>query len=395
MEKNEEIVRKRNKRLNRIMGLVIGISFGLYTVLSPNSVYLNLGWFFSQLFSFFIMFYIGQNIHIVIHELGHLCFGLLTGYRFLAIEFRNIIFVKEEGKIKCHLIKSGYAGGFCMMQAPEYKDGSIPFILLECGGIIANACFSVIFLVLLLYYKDNSYLSAIFFSLVISGIVIAVMNGIPRKTISLFTDGYNLRSLLESSKAVRYFWLQTQINSQTISGVRLRDMPDEWFLFSIEEDFSNNMIATIVATTCSRLIDQQLFSEANQLIEQILGMDVNITEMTRRYLICESLFIEIIGANRSEVIDRIFSQEQETFMKAMKNSPTVLRTVYAHVLLVEGNLAEAKRLREMFNRKSETYHYQTVFEGEKELFNIVDQIYQERKSLAEIQRDEGETRIVD
>jgi len=400
MEKNDEIVRKKNRRFNRIISMVVGVSFGIYIVSSPNKAYLDSARFLYQMFCFFIMFYIGQNIHIVVHELGHLCFGLLTGYRFLAIALRNVIFVKEKGKLKIHLTKNGSAGGFCMMQAPELKNGSMPFVLFECGGILANACLSIIFLILLLYNKENSNLLLIYFSFVISGIVIVVMNGMPRKTISLFTDGYNLRSLLNSSKAVCCFWMQTQINSQTISGVRLRDMPDEWFAFSMEDDFSNNVIATIVTTTCSRLIDQQLFSEASQLMEQVLDMEMNITEMTRHYLICECLFVEIIGANRSEVIDEIFDQEQESFMKSMKNSPAILRTVYAYVLLVEDNLAEAKRLREMFDRKSATYHYQMVYDGEKELFNIVDQIYQERKSLTEgernnvIESDGGETKIV-
>ena len=55
------------------------------------------------------------------------------------------------------------------------------------------------------------------------------MNGIPMRLGNVDNDGYNALCLGKSPAALRSFWLQMKINQQISRGVRLKDMPEDWF----------------------------------------------------------------------------------------------------------------------------------------------------------------------
>ena len=45
-----------------------------------------------------IMVFVAFFVQAVIHEFGHLLFGLLTGYKFISFRIGNVMFIKESGK---------------------------------------------------------------------------------------------------------------------------------------------------------------------------------------------------------------------------------------------------------------------------------------------------------
>ena len=58
------------------------------------------------IFLYFIMF-----LQTVIHELGHLLFGLATGYKFSSFRIGGVIFVKDNGKLRVkRYFPCGYGG---------------------------------------------------------------------------------------------------------------------------------------------------------------------------------------------------------------------------------------------------------------------------------------------
>ena len=60
-------------------------------------------------------------------------------------------------------------------------------------------------------------------------------------------------------------------------------------------------------------------------------------------------------------------------MKAMKTSPSVLRTQYAYALLAEKNAAGAKKWLDLFEKVAKTYPYPVDVESERELMEIARQ----------------------
>lgn len=52
---------------------------------------------------------------------------------------------------------------------------------------------------------------------------------------SVNNDGRNALELSRSEEATRAFWIQMKVNEQIAKGLRLKDMPDEWFKVPSDE----------------------------------------------------------------------------------------------------------------------------------------------------------------
>ena len=72
-------------------------------------------------------------------------------------------------------------------------------------------------------------------------------------------DGYNAFSLRKNNEARRAFWVQLKVNEQLAKGIRLREMPKEWFVIPSYEAMGNNMIAATSVFACNRLMDEHKF----------------------------------------------------------------------------------------------------------------------------------------
>ena len=91
--------------------------------------------------SFFVLIltlYAALFVQIIIHEAGHLVFGLLSGYKFSSFRVMSFMWVKEGGRIKFRRLTIAGTGGQCLMSPPELSDGKIPVVLYNFGGSLMN-----------------------------------------------------------------------------------------------------------------------------------------------------------------------------------------------------------------------------------------------------------------
>ena len=82
---------------------------------------------------FFMMIVVSFIMQIIIHEAGHLIFGLLTKYRFSSFRVFNLFLVNEEGHIKIKYLKIAGTAGQCIMLPPELNEKRIPYIWYNLG----------------------------------------------------------------------------------------------------------------------------------------------------------------------------------------------------------------------------------------------------------------------
>lgn len=106
--------------------------------------------------------YIVFLLQIIIHEAGHLVFGLLTGYRYSSFRIGSFMWVEENGKIRFKRLSLAGTGGQCLMSPPDMIDGKIPFVLYNLGGSFLNIITGVVFGAAYLFCNINWYLSAFF-----------------------------------------------------------------------------------------------------------------------------------------------------------------------------------------------------------------------------------------
>ena len=322
----------------------------------------------------FFAMYAAILIQIIIHEAGHLVFGLMSGYKFSLFRIFSLTFVKEDGKIRTKRLSIAGTGGQCLMSPPDMIDGKIPVTLYNLGGSIMNIIASTVFLGLYFALKNVPFVSTVMIFFAAIGYIFAIMNGVPMRMGTIDNDGYNAFSMSKSPEAMRAFWVQMKINEQTASGVRLKDLPDEWFKLPSDEDMKNSMVATLGVFICNRLMDKENFEEADKLMAHMLSIDSGMVGLHRNLLICDRIYIELITENRKEIIDEMLNNEQKKFMKQMKNFPSVLRTQYVHALLCENDTAKAENIKTQFENIAKTYPYPSDVQAERELIEIAEKI---------------------
>ena len=210
------------------------------------------------------------------------------------------------------------------------------------------------------------------------GFALALMNGVPMRFGMVDNDGYNALALRKNSDALRSCWVQMKVNEQMAQGVRVKDMPEEWFFVPTPDQMKNSMIAVMGVFACNRLIDAGAFEEADQLIEKLLKMDTAIIGLHRNLLICDRIYCELISKNRRDKLDEMLDKKQKKFMKTMQQFPSILRTEYTYALLSEKNVEKARNIKKQFEKRARTYPYPSDIESEQELIDIADKILLDR-----------------
>ena len=257
------------------------------------------------------------------------------------------------------------------MIPPDMKDEQLPFVLYNLGGSLVNLCASIICFVLYAHFPQMLLVSPLLCLTGSIGVAFALLNGIPMNTGAVDNDGKNACSLGKHPAALHAFWVQMKVNEQLTRGKRLRDMPEEWFLFPAESAMQNSMVATLAVFACNRLSDEGRYEEADAQIERLLAMESGIIGVHRNLLVCDRIWYELTHQNRKEVVERLLTREQRSFMRTMKKFPSVIRTEYALAALFERDTAKAAATLALFERVAKHYPYPSDIEGERELLRLV------------------------
>ena len=319
-----------------------------------------------------VFLYLSFFIHIVLHETGHLIFGLMSGYQFSSFRIGTHMLMKENGKLVHRKIKIAGTGGQCLMIPPEMVDGKFPVVLYNLGGSIVNFVVAALMIPVFVAIDKSSVFALFVFLFIAMGAITGLSNGIPMRTKTVDNDGYNAISLGKSREAMRAFWIQMKTNEQLTKGIRTKDMPEEWFEVPSDDAMKNPMVATIGVYAASRMMDQHRFEEVGKLIDYMLKIETGMVALHRNLLICDQIYLELIGQNRSDRVEALYTKELKKFMKAMKTFPSVIRLEYAYRLLAEHDPESAAKSMAAFEKVAATYPYPNDINTERELMEIVD-----------------------
>lgn len=181
--------------VNLLFGLALGCFWGFLMADYCLKLAAQMSWAFMLLVALaaLLCLALAFALQIVLHELGHLLFGLLSGYRFVAFRFGPRLMAK------CGLLCR------CVMCPPEPdEEGYFPLTLYSLGGIIFNLLSGLFFL--WLYFISGGILILTLFSLSagILGLGLGLMYALPVKR----SDGYNALWLSDDDEAFRAHWLR-------------------------------------------------------------------------------------------------------------------------------------------------------------------------------------------
>jgi len=323
--------------------------------------------FWAYLLILLVAMYLAMFVQIVVHEAGHLVFGLATGYQFSSFRIGSLMFIKVNDKIKLRKFSLAGTGGQCLMSPPDLVDGQIPVVLYNLGGCIMNVIFAIVFGVVAYFTQENEVLFIFAASMVVMGIAYAFANGIPMQVGPVSNDGHNALSLGKNPTAMRAFWLQLKINEQVAKGKRLKELPASWFAVPADEDMDNGLVAAFAVFHANWLMDQLRLEEASAYMEQLLRKKTGIIGLHRSLLINDRIYCELVVRQNVEEATRLHDKEHLKFVKQMKKHPSIIRSEYAYALLAEKDEGKAEKLLAQFEKVAKTYPHPQDIESEREL----------------------------
>lgn len=322
-------------------------------------------------FSFFMILLwlaISYFLHVIVHEAGHLICGLLSGYQFLSFRIGSFVIQKVNNQFQIKKMSLAGTAGQCLMNPPEKHGENYPVGLYFTGGILANVLLSVVCLLISEYSVHFSlYLRILAFL----GIAMAVINGIPVKTPLIVNDGYNILNLRKNKIARESLWRQLKINYMQTNGIRLKDMPSEWFELPEDADYHDISISTIAVFKENRLMDEHDFDGAKDMIRFLISDSCKVIGLYKIMLQLDQTYIDLLERGEQADVKVLSQKETAGVIKQMKDFPAIIRTQYAAAVKKQ-NLTEQQKLLERFEKVKKTYPIQADLASEAELIRLIE-----------------------
>ena len=358
----------------KIIMLLTGAVCGIFIIFTMN--------FFGTLVkgpaAFLLMFaeamiimYIASFVQTIIHESGHLIFGLITGYKFVSFRIGHFMFIKEKGRLKIKLYNVVGTAGQCLMMPPQWNE-KIPYRLYNLGGCIMNSATALFALAAYFAAGAEGFFALCMAMLAVMGLSMALTNGIPMRVGGISNDGMNAALLGKKENTLRAFWLQLYVNGLIAKGERYRNMPREWFRLPEGEELSDPICCAMGVMLYNFCFDMHEFDEAEQTINYMLNAP-GLLDVEKNELLCELLFLRVLRGAPKEEIDSLLTPKLDKYIKATANYVSRRRLAYAYQLLYLKNYSTAQKCLEVFERTAATYPYSAETENEREIIEIVKQ----------------------
>ena len=321
---------KRCLLVSVVLGFVIGVSsVGVGIVKDQTSkTDFDFDAFVMKIYLALLIFSLAYFLHIILHETGHLVFGLLTGYQFLSFRIFSTIFYKKGGKINRRKFSIKGTAGQCLMSPPVRRpDGSFPFVLYNLGGGISNLIFSLPLVVPALLV-ENIYAKIVFSMLLLAGIVTAATNIIPMN-IGIQNDGMNIKSMLKDKCMQDAFYLQLKVNAEMSNGKKITDYSPEEFTLPEGANDTNMLTAAVRIYSYYQLLSVHDFEAAEQVLsameEKALQYQMAIWNMIK----AERLFFMVLRHRPIEEIASVY-QNSRLVLTAAKTQIEIQRVRYIY-----------------------------------------------------------------
>ena len=364
----------QNRKVNvgGVIGIVVMLLIGFAVGFFGAEAIDNMGGgdggkFFINLGIALVGLYLAFFLQIVLHEAGHLVFGLLTGYNFVSFNVFGFIWQKgPDGKLRMGRMQIAGAGGQCLMAPPEYNDGEFPFALYNLGGVLMNLLTGAAF-ALLAAVIPVTWLKILLLMQTMVGVAFALTNGLPLRTEAIQNDGKNLLCIRKDEVARRAFWVQMSVAAEQARGRRIKSMPEEWFAPAPEDKMDNVIVSAVAVINTTRLMDKLDFDAAEKEIRALLAREKGVLGLYRTSIACDGAVCELIAGRPADLTESLSTKANQQIMKAMKRHPSILRTQYAIALLKERDVQKADKLLAAFEAAAKKHPNPQEIVAEREL----------------------------
>lgn len=350
------------------MGYLIG-STGILNIPADETPLAFMKNYLWQILLLFLAYY----VQIILHEGGHLLAGLMTDYRFSSFRIGSFMLLKTREGYSFRRYSLAGTGGQCLLIPPEKgPDGKYPYRLYHLGGVLNNLITAAMAAGLYFLSRSGNSAHPFFMYLACAGVLCAVTNGLPMRISGIATDGYNVIHIGKEPFALEAMWLQLMINQAQTEGIRLKDMPEEWFRIPENAAKSNEIIATVEVFAENRAMDALNFSEAKEILASLESGEYSVIGLYRNMALCDRITIDLMEHGADADVSGLDSRQLKAFRKSMAKFPSVIRTEYAIRLLKEKDPSGAEKYRKLFDSVAKKYPMPSDIESEREIMACLD-----------------------
>ena len=285
---------------------------------------------------------------IVMHELGHLLGGLLTGYRPISFRVFSFMLAKIDGKWQYRHSSVPGTGGQCLMAPPRMKNGDYPLALYNLGGILFCGILSLSLIAASFFLPSvTASLHLARFGLV--SFLMNLFNAIPTNGKSMVNDATNMKMARQSRTAKRAFWNQLEYVSLHAQNVPTADMPEELFYMPDRSELSNPLLIWQVLAVVERLEDRGEYQKARDAITFTLGNAPFIFPLYKYILQLEAIYLDTILGCDSALADDDYGKLEK--ISSLRSLVSFHRASYAHLLLNKKDISGAQKALTDYQKK--------------------------------------------
>lgn len=259
MKENE----KENKWRSRIqMALLLTVSALIGFLGAPylGQAMVNLPfWYF---FFYLLIFIFSFPLHIILHEIGHLIGGKLSGYEFIMFRLFGTVWIQTENGLSKRKQTIPGLLGQALMVPPEGLEQP-PFLLYHSSGLIINLLTSALF-VFIGRAVSHPLLSGSLYISAIVAFLIFLTNAWPNKG----NDGYNIRQLYKDPSTLDEMTNLLFIYSGLVKGETFTAL-NEYIDLKKMDSFDNPNTITFYTMKAAYYYEQLDFENARSIYAKL------------------------------------------------------------------------------------------------------------------------------
>lgn len=330
----------------------------LLRMITDHPIYVAIAMFASLLFM------------VITHELGHLIFGLLTGYQFISFRIFSLMLLRENGKWKLKLKRVPGTAGQCLMAPPRKKDGRYPYALYHLGGILLCGVLSSVPIIISVFHMDHSILGLPLFVFGAVSFLMNLLNAIPTNGKGMLNDATNLSMANRNAAGKAALWNQLEYIHLLSQNIRTADMPSEMFFYPQRQDLDNTLVQWQVILNVERCEDMGLYQKAKEAAEDILKNAPFLPTFFEDILKTELIFLDTLLGSTGDHTEKALQALEKH--KVIQKTPNFARAVYAYRKLVQKDGEAANEAHDLFEKKLKKEPYPATHDFERRQMAYID-----------------------
>lgn len=304
----------------------------------------------------------------ILHELGHIFFGLCFNFKVIKMSLSFFNFDISTGKMKFYLSNPfGKLAGESILLPRRDSHIKGKFICITCGGLFFTFCIVLFGIVAFIFYKKLSFG---IYLLCVAPLPYAVyqfiLNSIPLEIGGLHTDGKVLIDFLQGGNASILLQTLLAIESALVQGKSPREIPEKLYASTVVVAENNLYGILYKVQKYYRYLDEEDIDRALEIALQLLQQEEYFPTEYREKILTEILFV--LAVYTEENIVEYLAESLKKYLEG--DALATVRTRLAILAKKEGFVKIEEQWKEAYGQ-AESYNIAGIAKFECKLLQII------------------------